>query len=74
VSKGIWRKSSFSAHNGSCVEVAWRKSSFSDHNGACVEVAFRGPAVGVRDSKNVGSGHLTIPPGEWTAFINAVKR
>jgi hypothetical protein len=69
-----WRKSSFSGHNGSCVEVAWRKSSFSDHYGACVEVALPGPAVGVRDSKNVGSGHLAIPPGGWTAFVNAVKR
>jgi hypothetical protein len=52
----------------------WRKSSFSGENGTCVEVAHGGPAVGVRDSKNVGSGQLTVPPAEWTAFINAVKR
>ncbi|MFC0109130.1 DUF397 domain-containing protein [Kibdelosporangium aridum] len=35
-----WRKSSFSANNGDCVEVAWTKSSFSGNNGTCVEVAW----------------------------------
>jgi Domain of unknown function (DUF397) len=52
----------------------WRKSSFSGENGTCVEVAFRGPAVGVRDSKNVGSGQLAVPAAGWVAFVNAVKR
>ena len=46
----IWRKSSFSAGNGQCVEVAWRKSSHSAGNGQCVEVASTLGAV--RDSKN----------------------
>ena len=45
-----WRKSSFSADNGACVEVAWRKSTFSAGNGQCVEVASTLGAV--RDSKN----------------------
>lgn len=36
-----WRKSSYSANSGNCVEIAvgWRKSSYSDANGECVEVA-----------------------------------
>jgi hypothetical protein len=39
-----WIKSSYSANNGDCVEVAavpikWIKSSFSANNGDCVEVA-----------------------------------
>lgn len=37
----VWRKSSFSANGGDCVEVSWRKSSFSSNGGDCVEVAWR---------------------------------
>ncbi|MBW4719116.1 DUF397 domain-containing protein [Saccharothrix obliqua] len=35
-----WFKSSYSANNGACVEVAFTKSSYSTNNGACVEVGF----------------------------------
>jgi Domain of unknown function (DUF397) len=52
----------------------WRKSSYSGENGSCVEVAFTSPAVGIRDSKNTASGHLTIAPAGWTTFITNVKR
>lgn len=68
----VWRKSSFSGENGTCVEVAWRKSSFSAEHGACVEVAFSS-AVGIRDSKKPESGHLTVPPAQWTVFLAHVK-
>jgi Domain of unknown function (DUF397) len=51
----------------------WRKSSFSSENGTCVEVALTRPAVGIRDSKNVESGHLTVNPTAWAALVNAVK-
>ena len=37
----VWRKSSFSASQTACVEVAWRKSSYSGNQTACVEVAWR---------------------------------
>ncbi|MDQ3576217.1 MAG: DUF397 domain-containing protein [Actinomycetota bacterium] len=40
LTKIVWRKSSFSAGNGNCVEVGWRKSSFSASNGDCVEVGW----------------------------------
>lgn len=34
-----WRKSSYSAQEGECVEIgAWRKSSHSTQQGNCVEV------------------------------------
>jgi hypothetical protein len=45
-----WRKSSYSAQNGQCVEIAWRKSSRSAGQGQCVEVA--STLAAIRDSKN----------------------
>jgi hypothetical protein len=38
-----WRKSSYSACNGNCVEIDmdWYKSSRSAYNGSCLEVAYR---------------------------------
>ncbi|ASO19919.1 hypothetical protein FHR81_000401 [Actinoalloteichus hoggarensis] len=43
LSAARWVKSSRSANNGVCVEIAagtaWRKSDHSADNGACVEIA-----------------------------------
>lgn len=64
-----WRKSSFSANGGACVEVAWRKSSFSGNGGGCVEVGWRDTTTAVRDSKNVNSPVLDFPVPEWRAFL-----
>lgn len=50
----------------------WRKSTYSSQNGSCVEVAHTELAVGVRDSKNSGAGHLTVAPAQWLAFLDAV--
>jgi hypothetical protein len=57
---------------------AWRKSSRSGTGGSggqdCVEVARLAAAVGVRDSKNPGAGHLSLPTASFAAFLARVKR
>ena len=65
----VWRKSSFSADNGGCVEVAWRKSSFSGNGGSCVEVGWRDTTTAVRDSKDATGPALGFPVPEWRAFL-----
>jgi hypothetical protein len=52
-----WKKSSYSAANGNCVEVA--------HLG--------GGYIGVRDSKNAALPALGFTPTGWRAFITEVK-
>ena len=53
----------------------WFKSSFSFSNGNCVEVAaLPGGLVGVRDSKDHGTGPvLTVTGDEWERFLRGAK-
>jgi hypothetical protein len=78
LSRVVWRKSTYSGGNGSCVEVAdvrvvWRKSTRSGGNGDCVEVADLRRAVAVRDSKNPTGGALRFSPDEWKTFLQSVR-
>lgn len=71
-----WRKSSYSANSGNCVEVAtgWRKSSYSGSSGNCVEVADLIGLVAVRDSKQDGHGPiLEFTPGAWREFLADIR-
>lgn len=69
-----WRKSSYSADNGNCVEVGWRKSSYTGDNGNCVEVRWPDPVgVAVRDSKQPAGGILAFPPTAWRTFVASSK-
>ncbi|MYT33276.1 DUF397 domain-containing protein [Streptomyces sp. MspMP-M5] len=54
---GAFRKSSYSAQSGDCVEVA--PTSTGGH--------------AVRDSKNPAGPHLTFTANAWSAFTEALK-
>ena len=57
-SGAIWRKSSWSAYNGNCVEVARLQADL----------------IAVRDTKDVGCGPmLTFGTAAWGSFLNALK-
>jgi predicted secreted Zn-dependent protease len=76
MTRHTWRKSSYSGHNGECVEVAataWRKSTFSGHNGDCVEVAQAPDLVAVRDSKDPSGPVLTFVAAEWREFLSGLR-
>ncbi|MCD0447830.1 DUF397 domain-containing protein [Actinocorallia sp. API 0066] len=52
----------------------WRKSSYSGGGGGnCVEVASLPGSVGVRDSKNPGTGHQAFSPEAFGAMVHAIK-
>ncbi len=54
--------------------TGWHKSSYSNSTGGCVEVAEARQTVGVRDSKQHGTGPvLAFGAAAWQAFLAQVK-
>lgn len=77
----MFRKSSYSNSQGACVEVdmefieaaSWRTACGS-MNGECIEVGHGPAVVGVRDTKDNGTGPILKFTGdEWGKFLHAVK-
>jgi hypothetical protein len=57
--RSAWRKSSYSACNGNCVEV----------------VELRRDLIGVRDTKDAGRGPvLAFEAAAWRSFLDSVKK
>ncbi|WP_184539293.1 DUF397 domain-containing protein [Micromonospora polyrhachis] len=74
LSDAVWRKSSRSAGDANCVEMAevpaaWRKSSRSLGDADCVEVAELVQAVAVRDSKDPSGPALAFGRDAWASFV-----
>ncbi|WFE31762.1 DUF397 domain-containing protein [Micromonospora sp. WMMD975] len=57
MTKAHWRKSSYSANEGACVEVADNLPGL----------------VGVRDSKDIAGPSLTFVAAQWGSFVEFVK-
>lgn len=52
----------------------WFTSSFSDNQSQCVEVVIGPDVVGVRDTKQRGTGPvLVFTKAEWAAFLAGVR-
>ena len=51
----------------------WKSSRSNSEGGACVEVAGARESWFVRDSKDRDGGILSVAPGEWHAFVAAVR-
>lgn len=73
LSDGYYRQRGVRAQDIS--QAVWQKSTLSSYNGNCFEIArLLSDRVGVRDTKDKGSGPVLIfNQDEWSAFVAGVK-
>ena len=73
LSDGYYRQRGVRAQDIS--QAVWQKSTLSSYNGNCFEIArLLRDRVGVRDTKDKGSGPVLIfNQDEWSAFVAGVK-
>lgn len=74
-----FQKSSYSAQDVNCVEVAqiptaFRKSTHSAQDQDCVEVGSLPCGAAMRDSKHPDAGHLPFPADEWSTFLTTALK
>jgi len=73
LNEGYYRRRGVSSRDVS--QAVWQKSSLSSYNGNCFEIArLVSDRVGVRDTKDQGSGPVLIfNRSEWSAFLDGAK-
>lgn len=55
------------------VALNWRKGSRSGDKNDCVEVAAAGPAVLIRDSRDLAAGTLALDAAQWRTLLRSVR-
>jgi hypothetical protein len=58
----VWRKSSATADQGNCVEIACDTG-----------IAREGPSLLVRDSRDPSGAVLAFSPAQWSAFLRRIQ-
>ena len=71
---GNWRRATY-CKEADCIEAgSWRKSTHSVCNGACIEAGHGDAEIGVRDTRDYGTGPvLTFTPQVWREFVTVLK-
>ncbi|RCV49775.1 DUF397 domain-containing protein [Marinitenerispora sediminis] len=68
-----WRKSTYSASGGACVEVGHFNTEIRPAHPCRVSRGTAAFSSGVRDSRTPGQAALYFASAEWSAFLTSVK-
>lgn len=76
ISTNEFRKSSFSQHNGGCLEAGIFQKSTHSQPQNCLEAGIFGTEVRVADTTQAHNPHrpvLAFSPAAWQEFVNTLK-